>query len=105
MSDEQPPNDEPDRSPWWRLVEAEVERRQDLESDDELDDPWAEAGPATPALTDAERDRLAGLDDQPGVARLAGMGASDADDDGDDQPVVARLDDADHPEPPDADEA
>jgi hypothetical protein len=100
MSDEQPPKDDAERSPWWRLVEAEVERRQDLESDGDLDDPWADAGPATPALTAEQRDRLAGLDDQPGVARLAGMDRTDDAGDGEDQPGVARLDDAHRQDPP-----
>jgi hypothetical protein len=86
MSDEQPNRGAGSRSAWWRLVEAEVERRQAIEND--LDDPWGDAPPATEALTEAQRERLAGLDDQPAVPRLAG---TTADGDDDDQPPPSRY--------------
>lgn len=62
---------------WLQAIEEEARRQA---ADHELPDPWADAVPATPELTDDQRDRLEGLDDQPAVARLAYFDPDDASD-------------------------
>jgi|GEM_PF-3711444 len=65
-------------SRWWRAVEAEIVRRQEPgDGDPPLPDPWADAIPDVPALTEEQQDLLGGLADQPRVARLHGLGSED----------------------------
>jgi hypothetical protein len=78
--DERPARD------WWELVEEHLARGDhDLTGDHEADDPWSEAG-AAPALTDAQRALLGGIDDQPGVPRVSHHA-----DEHDDQPPMPRF--------------
>ena len=60
---------------WWRAVEDEVARRG---SGDELPDPWADAVPEAPELTDDQRELLGGVEDQPAVTRLTRLDPADA---------------------------
>jgi hypothetical protein len=91
-------SDQPARD-WWELVEEHLVRGDHLvdDGDAETHDPWSDAG-ASPTLTDAQRELLAGIDDQPGVARF------DHHEHEHDQPPVprfARLGEADGEAPDD----
>jgi hypothetical protein len=63
-----------DRSSWWDEVDADL-AAAGAEDTRALPDPWATAEPDAPALTADQQAFLAGLDDQPGVPRLQGLGA------------------------------
>ncbi|MEX1007763.1 MAG: hypothetical protein WD271_07940 [Acidimicrobiia bacterium] len=79
----------PARGPWWRLVEEYLDERSRDEHDKALSqpaDPWADAQPEVPGLTDAQRALLQGTDDQPAVPRLAHSHSVP-----DDQPSVPRF--------------
>jgi hypothetical protein len=70
---------------WWELVEEHLVRGEHVVADERVsDDPWRDDG-APPALTDAQRELLGGIDDQPGVARFGHH------DDEHDQPPVPRY--------------
>lgn len=72
---------------WWRAVEAEIVRRQEPgDGDLPLPDPWADAIPDVPTLTEEQQDLLGGLADQPRVARLHRLGSQDIAGSGDDDP-------------------
>jgi hypothetical protein len=86
-------NDRPARD-WWELVEEHLARGDHaVEGADDAHDPWSEGGVA-PALTDAQRELLGGVEDQPGVPRV-----THRDDQHDDQPPVPRF--AHHVDPDD----
>ena len=71
---------------WWELVEDHLTRGDhDVDGGVGSDDPWSDEG-AAPALTDAQRSLLGGIDDQPGVPRIGRHGAEH-----DDQPPVPRF--------------
>ena len=70
---------------WWELVEDHLTRGDHEVADaPETDDPWSDEA-AAPALTDAQRTLLGGIDDQPGVPRIGSHS------DHDDQPPVPRF--------------
>lgn len=53
---------------WWEALEDHLARRDGVGADD----PWGDVDLPTPPLTDAQRDYLAQLADQPPVPRLRG---------------------------------
>jgi hypothetical protein len=81
VSDNGPPTGT-GRDPWWDDVDAEITALADeavgepeREPDGrDLPDPWAAIAPDAGQLTAEQAAFLAGLGDQPGVPRLAGLG-------------------------------
>jgi hypothetical protein len=77
---------DPSRRDWWQLVEQQLDAVATGDRDGSaVEDPWDD-GSAAPALTDAQRALLAGIDDQPHVPR-----ATEPHHTPDDQPPVPRL--------------
>lgn len=58
-----------DRSTWWDDVDAELAARGTA-----ADDPWSDGLPDAPWLTVDQEAFLVGLEDQPPVPRLTGVG-------------------------------
>ena len=78
-------NDERERD-WWELVEDHLTQGDHaVAHGGDADDPWTDEAEA-PALTDAQRTFLGGIDDQPGVPRIGSHRQVH-----DDQPPVPRF--------------